>query len=103
IVFFPSYVTPEDSGCESSPGTGTLYALFYLTGSAYTESAIGTESVGGNTNVMRSVSVGSGMASQVAVHIGAQGTDAGTGVSSRATVCSQTSTGALTCTRSKPA
>ncbi|MDA2912139.1 hypothetical protein MYX04_14565, partial [Nitrospiraceae bacterium AH_259_D15_M11_P09] len=103
IVFFPSYVTPEDPVCRTSLGTSTLYALFYLTGSAYTESVIGTEVSGSDTNVSRSVSMGSGMASQAAIHIGAQGTDAGTGVSSRVTVCSQTSTGALTCTRSKPA
>ncbi|MDA2911921.1 hypothetical protein MYX04_13460, partial [Nitrospiraceae bacterium AH_259_D15_M11_P09] len=108
IVFFPSYVTPEDSGCESSLGTSTLYALFYLTGSAYTESVIGTESVGGNTNVKRSVSLGTGLSSKMAVHIGSQGT--GSSGTSSASGCvggvtgfTQTGSGALSQVCTKPA
>ena len=81
---------------------GTLYALFYQTGSAYTESVIGTEVSGSDTNVSRSVSMGTGMASQAAVHIGAQGTDAASSVTGRMTICSQSDSGALSCRRTSP-
>ena len=100
IVFFPSF-TPTGDVCSSS-GSGTLYALFYQTGSAYTESVIGTEVSGSDTNVSRSVSMGTGLASQAAVHIGAQGTDAASSVTGRMTICSQSDSGALSCRRTSP-
>ncbi|MEK7268541.1 MAG: hypothetical protein AAB093_03970, partial [Nitrospirota bacterium] len=72
-VFFPTFI-PSDDMCLAS-GSSMLYALFYKTGSAYKESVIGTSASGGNTNVNRSISLGSaGMASQMAVHVGGQGT-----------------------------
>ena len=80
IVYFPSFI-PANDIC-SSAGDGRLYALFYLTGSAYKQSVIGTTTSGGNTNVLSSISLGSGtgLASQMAVQIGAQGSGgAGTG------------------------
>jgi len=101
IVFFPSYI-PGGDVCASGTGTSSLYALFYLTGSAYKVSVVGTETVGGNTNVKRSTTLGIGAASQVGIHIGAQGTDAGTGVTSRVKACNQLSTGALTCIQAQP-
>jgi type IV pilus assembly protein PilY1 len=101
-VFFSSYV-PGGDLCASGTGTSSLYALFYLTGSAYKTSALGTEEVGGNTNVKRSTSLGAGAASQVTIHIGAEDTDTATGITSRVKSCSQMSTGALTCVQTQPA
>ncbi|MDA2911082.1 hypothetical protein MYX04_09155, partial [Nitrospiraceae bacterium AH_259_D15_M11_P09] len=109
-VFFPTFITPDDSACEGSSGTSTLYALFYLTGTAYTEPALGTEVDGsGNTNAKRSIAIGGiGMASQVAIHIGGQGTGgagaaSNAGCAGRVTGFVQSSTGTLTQFCSKPA
>ncbi len=102
IIFFPTYVPTITDVCTGS-GTSSLYALFYLTGSAYRESVVGTNVVGGDTLVKRSVSLGTGMASQVVFHIGAQATDSTTGVTSRVKACTQSSTGALTCVRTNTA
>jgi len=108
-VFFPTYV-PSDDICTAS-GAGYLYALFYLTGSAYKEPIIGTQAVGADTLSSRSISLGtSGLASQMAVHIGAQGTGSsgsgfgsggGAGCQGQLTGFIQSSTGTLSqlCTR----
>jgi type IV pilus assembly protein PilY1 len=103
IVFFPTFVPSVGGVCTGGTGTSSLYALFYLTGSAYKTSVVGTDTSGGNTNVKRSTSLGAGVASQIGIHMGAQGTDSATGISSRSKVCSQMSTGALTCTQAQPA
>jgi type IV pilus assembly protein PilY1 len=73
IVFFPTF-TPESDVCSGS-GSASLYAVFYQTGSAWGSSIVGTQAVGSNTNVRRSVALGSdvGMTSQLALHLGAQG------------------------------
>ena len=97
-VFFTTFV-PDGGLCKVS-GQGYLYALFYLTGSGYTESMIGTETVGGNTNVLRSVSLGAGLPSQMAMQIGSQGTGAsgttsGSGCVGGVTGYTQTSWGAV--------
>jgi hypothetical protein len=74
--------------------------LYYLTGTPYKESAIGTSLESGQTVVNRSISLGAGMPSEVTVQIGGQGTGGG-GVSSssgcvgRITGFIQTSTSAL--------
>lgn len=75
IVFFPTFI-PNDDICSSS-GTSNLYALFYLTGSAYTESIIGTTASGSNQTVNRSMSLGSGLAAQMAIQLGGQGSGSG--------------------------
>lgn len=75
IAFFPTFI-PNDDICSSS-GTSNLYALFYLTGSAYTESIIGTTAAGSNQTVNRSMSLGSGLAAQMAIQLGGQGTGSG--------------------------
>jgi type IV pilus assembly protein PilY1 len=100
IVFFPTFI-PSDDLCSAS-GSSTLYALFYLTGSAYKESVIGTAAVGADTTVQRSTNLGVGLSSQMAVHIGAQDTDSANNITGRVTVCGQSSTGALTCTLTNP-
>ncbi|TAJ08269.1 MAG: hypothetical protein EPO61_09145 [Nitrospirae bacterium] len=105
-VFFPTF-TPTSDVCSSS-GNGSLYALFYKTGSAYKSSIIGTETVGSNVNVKRSMSLGTGLSSQMAVHIGAQGSgDAGSsgggGSSGRVSLIGQSSSGAVTKISASPA
>jgi type IV pilus assembly protein PilY1 len=99
MVFFPTFV-PVNDIC-TAVGDGYLYALFYLTGSAYKESVIGTDTAGGNTTVKRSISVGQGQVAQLGVHIGAQGTGSGGtnssgGCQGGTAVIGQSSTGAIT-------
>ncbi len=102
IVFFPTFV-PDSDICLAG-GNGYLYALFYQTGSAYMSPIIGTTASGGDTNVNRSIGLGTGggMPSAMAVHIGAQGTG-GSGAAGSAGGCQggvtgviQSSSGALT-------
>ncbi len=105
-IFFPTFI-PTNDICSLS-GEGKLYALFYLTGSAYKASVIGTETSGANTNVKRSTSLGVGMASQMAVHVGAQGSgssgSSGTsGSEGRVTLIGQSSTGSITKVSATPA
>lgn len=106
IVYFSSFI-PSTDICSGS-GTGNLYALFYKTGTAYKESVIGTSTAGSNTNALRSMALGTaGLASQMAVHIGAQGTGANgttsnTGCSGRITGFIQSSTGTLSQFCTKP-
>ena len=71
IVFFPTFVPSSDT-CSSS-GESYLYALYYKTGSAYTESVIGTGMSGGEEYVNRHTSMGQGMATQAVVHVGKGG------------------------------
>ncbi|MDZ4856502.1 MAG: hypothetical protein SGJ26_16890 [Nitrospirota bacterium] len=71
IVFFPSFI-PDNNLCSSS-GSSNLYALYYRAGSAYTESIIGLSPSGSNQIVNRSMSLGIGLAAQMAIHLGSQG------------------------------
>jgi type IV pilus assembly protein PilY1 len=103
IVFFSTFVPSVGGACSGGTGSSSLYALFYMTGSAYKTSVVGTDTVGGNTNVKRSTALGAGVASQVGIHMGAQGTDSASGVTSRSKACTQMSTGALTCIQTQPA
>ena len=69
LVLFPTF-TPTNDPCSSS-GTAKLYALYYLTGSAYSAPIIGTTDIGsGKKEVNSSTDLGAGIASQVVVHIG---------------------------------
>ena len=77
IAFFPSFI-PDGNICAAT-GSSNLYALFYLTGSAPTESIIGTTSSGSNQIINRSMSLGTGLAAQMAIHLGSQGSGAGGG------------------------
>jgi len=98
-VFFPTLV-PTNDFC-SSTGTSYLYALYYKTGSAYSSPIIGTSASGGNTNSDTRMTLGEGVASQVAIHIDGPGTLNGSsgGSSGGPTIkaCSQMSTGSSTC------
>jgi type IV pilus assembly protein PilY1 len=64
-VFFPTF-TPVNDICQAS-GTSNLYALYYLTGTAYTTPFIGTTASGSQTISNRSVSLGSGVASAISL------------------------------------
>jgi type IV pilus assembly protein PilY1 len=97
IVYFPTFV-PTNDICASS-GTSYLYALYYKTGSAYTESIIGTTpGSGSNVNVSGKISLGEGLAFGGVTHIGS-GSDGGAPIK----ICNNTSTGALLCTESNVA
>lgn len=71
IAFFPSF-TPDNDLCTSS-GSSNLYALFYRTGSANKSPVIGTTTSGTNQVVNRSIGLGTGLAAQMAIHLGSQG------------------------------
>ena len=94
-VFFPTLV-PTNDFC-SSTGTSYLYALYYKTGSAYSSPIIGTTASGANTNSTTRITMGEGVASQVAVHIDGTGTSNGSSsgpqAGRRSRYCSQMSTG----------
>lgn len=68
IVLFPTFI-PSTDICVAA-GNSNLYALYYKTGGAYTIPVLG---VNGTGQANRSISIGEGLASQVAVHLGAGG------------------------------
>jgi type IV pilus assembly protein PilY1 len=98
IVFFPSFV-PQSTMC-SSLGTGYLYGLFYLTGTAYKDPVLGTDPAA-PTQSNKSILLGSGQTGQLGVHIGAEGTDGATsatgvdGCQGRVSIIGQASTGQI--------
>ncbi len=97
-LFFTTSV-PSTDICVGS-GTGYVYGLYYLTGTAYTSSALGGTTVGANTIANRVMSLGSGLPSNLALQIGAAGTGQAGGTSSagctgRQTGFIQSSTGAI--------
>ena len=65
-VLFPTFIPTTDI-CVAA-GNSNLYALFYKTGGAYSEPIMGVDASG---HSKRSVSLGEGIASQVAIQIGA--------------------------------
>ena len=69
IIFFPAF-TPNADICVAA-GNSTLYGLFYKTGTAYTDPAI--FGVNGSGQANRSVSLGEGLSSQIAIQIGSGG------------------------------
>ncbi len=101
VVFFTTFIPSTNDLCTQA-GNGTLYGLFYRTGSAYQSPVIGTSPSGSNTNVNRAISLGAGVPSQMTLQIGAQGSAAagtmgGTGgCSGRVTGMIQTGSGAVT-------
>ncbi|HEY3198291.1 MAG TPA: hypothetical protein VGJ57_09775 [Nitrospirales bacterium] len=69
-LFFDTFI-PTQGVCEAS-GTGLLYGLYYLTGTAYKNSSLGDGILNGVPIINRSVSLGEGLPSQVAIHVGAK-------------------------------
>jgi len=86
IVYFPTFI-PTNDICASS-GTSYLYALYYKTGTAYSDPILGT-------GATPKVSLGEGLAFGGVAHIGS-GSDGGKPLK----ICNNTSTGALLCTES---
>ncbi|HEY6639944.1 MAG TPA: PilC/PilY family type IV pilus protein, partial [Nitrospiraceae bacterium] len=88
IVFFPTF-TPSGDVCVAA-GSSNLYALYYVTGGAYSSPIIGMT----GQNINKKIFLGEGMATTVAIHLGGQnqsGFDK--------TACSQSSTGAINCAK----
>jgi type IV pilus assembly protein PilY1 len=105
-LFFTTFIPTSDI-CVAS-GSGLLYAVYYQTGTPYKESVLGTTTSGGKTLASRSISLGSGLPSSMAVQIGAQGTGASgtassSGCAGRVTGFIQASTGVLGQVCGKPA
>ena len=97
-LFFTTFTPPNDI-CQAQ-GTGLLYALYYQTGGPYKTSALGDTTSGDMTLVKKSIGLGQGLPSQMAIQIGALGTGAlgtssSTGCSGRITGFIQTSTDVL--------
>lgn len=92
IVFFPTFL-PSADVCVAA-GSSNLYALYYVTGGAYSSPIVGMT----GQNINNKTSLGEGLATTVAIHLGAQGTGTtGAGSTSGMMGCSQSSTGAINC------
>jgi Tfp pilus tip-associated adhesin PilY1 len=92
IVFFPTF-TPSGDVCVAA-GSSNLYALYYVTGGAYSSPIVGMT----GQNINAKTSLGEGLATTVAIHLGAQGDGTtGSGSGSGVKGCSQASTGAINC------
>jgi len=105
-LFFTTFITSADP-CVAG-GNGLLYALYYGTGTPFSDSMIGTSVSGGNTIANSSLALGVGMPSQAAVQIGAQGTGAhgstsNAGCIGQVTAFVQAGTGAINQFCAKPA
>ncbi|HKT35871.1 MAG TPA: hypothetical protein VJR03_13675 [Nitrospira sp.] len=68
-VFFPTFIPTSDI-CVST-GSSNLYGLYYLTGTGYTDPIFGVNGAG---QAVSKVGLGQGLASSVAIQIGAQPT-----------------------------
>jgi type IV pilus assembly protein PilY1 len=102
VAFFPTFL-PSTDPCVAA-GTSNLYGLYYVTGTAYSSPVIGTATSGSNQISKASISLGEGLSTAIAIHIGAQGNGTtGGGSLSGTKACSQSSTGALNCFNVKPA
>ncbi|MBI5183805.1 MAG: hypothetical protein HY999_05530, partial [Nitrospinae bacterium] len=77
IVLFTTFA-PTSNIC-SYGGDGYLYALYYETGTAYMQSVIGTVTEAGKEVVLKKISLGPGIPSQVGLHIGTKETLGGGG------------------------
>jgi type IV pilus assembly protein PilY1 len=107
-VFFTTYV-PTAQMCLSS-GNGYLYALYYLTGTAYKDPSLGSTNLGSYTTSTRFVDLGYGMPSGVTVQMGATGfgvdgaATSGIGCASGITTFIQSSSSAINqrCVRPAP-
>ncbi|WP_173047365.1 pilus assembly protein [Nitrospira sp. KM1] len=92
IVFFPTFL-PSSDVCVAA-GSSSLYALYYVTGGAYSSPIVGMT----GQNINNKTSLGEGLATTVAIHLGAQGDGTtGSGSLSGLKGCSQASTGAINC------
>lgn len=94
IVFFPTFL-PSGDVCVAA-GSSYLYALYYVTGGAYSSPILGMT----GQNINNKMSLGEGLATTVAIHLGGQGDGTtGSGSLTGVTGCSQSSTGAINCVK----
>ena len=92
IVFFPTF-TPSGDVCVAA-GSSNLYGLYYVTGGAYSSPVLGMT----GQNINMKTGLGEGLATTVAIHLGAQGNGTtGSGSQTGVKACSQSSTGAINC------
>jgi Tfp pilus tip-associated adhesin PilY1 len=92
IVFFPTF-TPSGDICVAA-GSSNLYGLYYVTGGAYSSPIMGVT----GQNINSKTSLGEGLATTVAIHLGAQGNGTTGGGSTTGIMgCSQSSTGSINC------
>jgi len=75
VVLFAPF-TPDDDICEYG-GTGSLYALYYETGTAYYEDILGTETYGDKEKCLKKVSLDKGITSEIGLHVGQKATSTG--------------------------
>jgi type IV pilus assembly protein PilY1 len=68
-VFFPTF-TPSFDVCVAA-GTSSIYGLYYLTGTGYTDPIMGVDPTG---KAVTKIGLGEGLASSVAIQIGSQPT-----------------------------
>ena len=68
VVLFAPF-KPDDDVC-SYGGTGSLYALYYETGTAYYDAILGTETYGDKEKCLKSVSLDKGITSEIGLHVG---------------------------------
>jgi type IV pilus assembly protein PilY1 len=80
IVFFPTF-TPSGDVCVAQ-GSSNLYALYYVTGGAYSSPVVGVT----GQNINKLASLGEGLATEAAVH------------QMSGMILTQTSTGVITST-----
>jgi type IV pilus assembly protein PilY1 len=69
LVLFTTFIPDATDVCGYG-GTSNLFSLFFRTGTAFTESTIGTEGSGGSETVKKKVSLGKGASSSLGIHIG---------------------------------
>ncbi|KPJ57599.1 MAG: hypothetical protein AMJ42_04650 [Deltaproteobacteria bacterium DG_8] len=75
VVLFAPFA-PDDDICAYG-GTGSLYALYYETGTAYYEDILGTETYGDNEKSIKRISLDKGITSEIGLHVGQKATSTG--------------------------
>jgi type IV pilus assembly protein PilY1 len=75
VVLFAPF-KPDDDVC-SYGGTGSLYALYYETGTAYYKPILGTETYGDDEKSLKRISLDKGITSEIGLHVGRKDTSTG--------------------------
>ena len=75
VVLFSPF-KPDADVCGYG-GTGSLYALYYETGTAYYKDILGTEAYGDEEKSIKSISLDKGITSEIGLHVGQKSTSTG--------------------------
>jgi len=75
VVLFSAF-KPENDICGYG-GTGSLYGLYYETGTSYYKPVLGTEAYGHETKSLKRVELDKGVTSEVGLHVGKKATSTG--------------------------